>query len=155
MEVARNGLKVSVIGESAVLSTTSVLPEAEEVVPVDFVAELQAAIPMARTLATARLFKAACLIALNSVVPGRLVAGLLLRTVSGPCVSGAVCGSAGRCPLRLAAVKGSAVEDSAVEDSAVEDSAVNGSAGVPAGGPAIGVACSASRSWAASQQALR
>jgi hypothetical protein len=85
VEVAEYGLKVSVIGESAVLSTTSVLPvvAAGELPDELLFALLQAAIPMARTPATATLFRTVCLIALNSVMPGRLVAGLLLRTVSG------------------------------------------------------------------------
>jgi hypothetical protein len=86
VEVAEYGLNVSVIGESAVLSTTSVLPvvAAEELPPDELLfVLLQAAIPMARTPATATLFRTVCLIALNSVLPGRLVAGLLLRTVSG------------------------------------------------------------------------
>jgi hypothetical protein len=85
VEVAEYGLKVSVIGESEVLSTTRVLPvlAAGELPPDELLFELQAAIPMARTPATATLFRTVRLIALNSVMPGRLVAGLLLRTVSG------------------------------------------------------------------------
>jgi hypothetical protein len=65
VDVCENGLKVSVMGESGVLSMTSVLPVAALVLP-----ELplpleppQAAIPIARTLATARLFRTVCLIA--------------------------------------------------------------------------------------------
>jgi hypothetical protein len=63
VDVSENGLNVSVIGESGVLSTTRVLPVAvvlllppEELLP-------QAAIPMLRALATARVARTLCLIA--------------------------------------------------------------------------------------------
>jgi hypothetical protein len=62
VEVSENGLNVSVMGESGVLSTTSVLPLAAEWLPPPDEPP-QAAIPMLRTPARARLFKTVCFIA--------------------------------------------------------------------------------------------
>ena len=65
MAVSENGLNVSVIGESGVLSTTRVLPvlAPDEPPPALLLPLLQAAIPMLRALATARLVRTLCFIA--------------------------------------------------------------------------------------------
>ena len=64
MDVSENGLNVSVIGESGVLSTTRVLPVAVVLLPPPEELLLpQAATPMLRALATARVARTLCLIA--------------------------------------------------------------------------------------------
>ena len=69
---------MSVIGDSGVSSITSGLPVADDEVRLEVEPELpQAAIARVRMAPVARLFITACFIALNSVVPGRHVAGLL------------------------------------------------------------------------------
>ena len=65
MDADENGLNVSVIGESGVLSTTRVLPVAVVLLPPpdELLLLPQAATPMLRALATARVARTLCLIA--------------------------------------------------------------------------------------------
>jgi hypothetical protein len=69
-------LNVSVIGDSGVSSTTRVLPLAVEPEEEEFEL-LQAAAARLRMAHAATPFMILCFISLNSVMPGRLIAGLL------------------------------------------------------------------------------